>query len=96
MRVEATDHPSGDSDAVNTNDVDELEPLVTVDGIQWASDTVAIGQEDGWTIVDVSWSTDHRVDARQLLQGLVARRYYPDALAALGYETVLRDGWWSL
>ena len=96
MRVEAADHPSGDSDAVDTSDVDELELLVTVDGTQWASYTVAIGREDGQTIVDVAWGTDNRVDVRQLLQGFVARRYYPAALDALGYEAVLRDGSWSL
>jgi len=96
MRVETAGHSSADSDAVDTSDVDELELLVTVDGTQWASYTVQIRSEDRRTVVDVAWTTDHRVDVRQLLQGLVARRYYPAALAALGYETVLRDGSWSL
>ena len=96
MRVETVGHSSADSDAVDTSDVDELELLVTVDGTQWASYTVQIRSEDRWTVVDVVWTTDHRVDVRQLLQGLVARRYYPNALTALGYETVLRDGSWSL
>ena len=96
MRVETVDHSSADPDAVNTDDVDELELLVTVDGTQWASYTVTIRSGDGRTAVDVSWTTDHRVDLRQLLQGLVARRYYPNALSALGYKTVLRDGSWSL
>ena len=94
--METVGHSSADSDAVDTSDVDELELLVTVDGTQWASYTVQIRSEDRWTVVDVVWTTDHRVDVRQLLQGLVARRYYPNALTALGYETVLRDGSWSL
>lgn len=96
MRVERVDRSSDESGPSRSGDVDELELAVTVEGNRWASYTVRTQEREERTVVDVAWTTDHRVDIRQLVQGLVARRYYPDALAALGYETVMRDVSWSL
>ncbi|WP_050025048.1 hypothetical protein [Halorubrum halophilum] len=96
MRVEPTDRLPDESGSDRSSAVDELELVVTVDGNRWAAYTVRIREREERTVVDVAWTTDHRVDVRQLVQGLVARRYYPEALAALGYETVMRDVSWSL
>jgi len=96
MQVETIDRSGSESASSGTNRANELELVVTVDGTEWASYTIRIREREGRTVVNVMWTTDHRVDIRHLLQGLVARRYYPDALAALGYETRMRNGSWSL
>ncbi|GAB7008682.1 hypothetical protein JCM31271_06250 [Halorubrum trueperi] len=45
----------------------------------------------GGTVVDVELEPTRRFDLRRIPQGLVAERYYADALAAQGYEVVARE-----
>jgi len=96
MQLEAIDPSVSESASSGRNRTNKLELVVTVDGTEWASYTIQIRKRGGRTVIDVAWTADRRVDLRYLLQGLVALRYYPSALAALGYETRMRNGSWSL
>jgi len=96
MQVETIDRSASESASSGTNRANELELVVTVNGTEWAAYTIRIRGLEGHTVVDVVWTAEHRVDLRHLLQGVFARRYYSDALAALGYETRMRTGSWSL
>ncbi|TKX67928.1 MULTISPECIES: hypothetical protein [Halorubrum] len=63
----------------------------TANGRPWGSYAVAVrGGADGGSVVDVELEPTRRFGLRRLPQGWVGDRYYPDALAAQGYEVVER------
>ena len=88
---------AADAATDEARETDDRAPVATVeiegtaDGRPWASYAVAVREAaDGGSVVDVKLRPTRRFGLRRLPQGWVADRYYDDALAAQGYETVER------
>ena len=85
--------PTGDEVSVDGGDAAATVAIEgTARGKSWGSYAVTVREApDGGSVVDVELRPTRRFDLRRLPQGLVADRYYGDALAAQGYEVVERS-----
>ena len=85
--------PTGDEVSVDGGDAAATVAIEgTARGKPWGSYAVTVREApDGGSVVDVELRPTRRFDLRRLPQGLVADRYYGDALAAQGYEVVERS-----
>ncbi|MUW14494.1 hypothetical protein GJ633_07270 [Halorubrum sp. CBA1125] len=98
-----TNGPNGldDSDESDSSDVPgDVVAIVDIEGTandrSWGAYTATIRDVGGAesaaeTVVDVELHPTRRFDLGRLPQGLIADRYYEDALAAQGYEVVDRS-----
>ncbi|SEH12358.1 hypothetical protein SAMN04487967_0772 [Natronorubrum sediminis] len=77
-----------------TDLVATLEIVATTNGRSWGTHTVSVRDDGDETRLEIESTTDRRFGALFLVQGLVADRYYEDALAAQGYTVLERN--WSL
>lgn len=74
-----------------TDSVASLEVVVTADGRPWGTYEITVSERDSKTIVDVDSTSGRRFGLLRIPQGLVAERYYSDALGAQGYAVSERD-----
>ncbi|MYL15484.1 hypothetical protein GLW36_02330 [Halorubrum terrestre] len=95
--VAEEDPLAGESGTDESESASDRPPVATVDiegtagGEPWGSYAVAVREApDGGSVVDVELRPTRRFGLRRLPQGWAAERYYAEALAAQGYETVER------
>ncbi|SFR31062.1 hypothetical protein [Halorubrum sodomense] len=95
LTVDTEAEPSDGASAADGDPAARVLIEGTLDGRPWGAYAAAVREAAdgtaGRTVVDVELCPRRRFGLRSLPQTLVAERYYADALAAQGYETVSRD-----
>ncbi|WP_114578907.1 hypothetical protein [Saliphagus sp. LR7] len=81
--------PDGDAD-------EALELEVSAGGMPWARYAVSVWDSGEGSVVEMAVVSSRRFGLRRLPQGLVAGRYYADALAAQGYAVADRTSSFSI